>query len=260
MDNRACEENGTEARTTEKRASLQAARLKNVLRVWNPVFPSISMLNICLMEILIKKPCHEDWSGMTPNEQGAFCSKCVKTVVDFSHQSLDEIRSFFTGRSEEKVCGRFEEKQLAALSFDAFFEQFRRFEFTKRLAVILFFTFGVWLFGASSASAQNNEHIKGDVVVEERTERENRKEEAAGKLNGTTPNTAETKCHASATYTHQPQSYKMGKVVPVKEVPAKDPGKPTPVKQKPVKQKPQEPIKPGEVMAPLPADNVVPKP
>lgn len=217
------------------------------------------------MEISIKKPCHESWSGMTPNEQGAFCGKCVKTVVDFSTKSLEEIKEFFSGHKQEKVCGRFEEKQLSALSFDAFFDQFRRFEFTKRLAVILFFTFGVWLFGASPASAQSNEHIKGDVMVEERVELGNVKVEPTEKerLNGTKPNPAVTKINGAITYTNQPrpepQSYKMGKVAPVKQTPVKDPGKSTPVKQTPVKQKPVEHMKMGEVSVPPPKEKAGPK-
>jgi len=117
------------------------------------------------MEISIKKPCHENWDTMTPNEAGAFCGKCVKTVIDFSEKSLEEIKYFFENTQNEKVCGRFEQKQLVSLSFDAFFDQFRSFTFTKRFAVILYFTFGLWLFGTSSGMAQSNEHLKGDVEV-----------------------------------------------------------------------------------------------
>jgi hypothetical protein len=117
------------------------------------------------MEISIKKPCHENWDAMTPNEQGAFCGKCVKTVVDFSTKSIDEIKEFFTGKQDEKVCGRFETTQLTSLSFDAFFNEFKGFNFTKRFAVILYFTFGMWLFNASSGLAQNSGHEKGDVEV-----------------------------------------------------------------------------------------------
>lgn len=118
------------------------------------------------MEILIKKPCHENWEAMAPNEQGAFCNKCVKTVIDFSSKSLEEIKGFFAGRQEEKICGRFEAQQLTALSFDAFFIQFKRFELNKRFALIVFFTFGFWLFG-TSISAQTNAHQKGEVRIEE---------------------------------------------------------------------------------------------
>lgn len=117
------------------------------------------------MEISIKEACHENWNDMTPNEQGAFCGKCVKTVIDFTDKSLEEIQSFFTAHAQESTCGRFEEKQLMVLSFDAFFERFRNFEFTKRFAVILFFTFGLCLFNASMAVAQSDSLVKGDTAT-----------------------------------------------------------------------------------------------
>lgn len=118
------------------------------------------------MEISIQKPCHENWDAMTPNEQGAFCCKCVKTVVDFSNKTIEEIKEFFIGKQNEKVCGRFEKTQLVSLSFDAFYNEFKGFHFTKRFAVILYFTFGMWLFNASSGIAQTQEPIKGDVKVD----------------------------------------------------------------------------------------------
>lgn len=118
------------------------------------------------MEISIKEACHENWNDMSPNEQGAFCSKCVKTVIDFTDKSLDEIKSFFAGRAQESTCGRFEDKQLSALSFDAFFEKFKRFEFTRRFAIILYFTFGMWLFGTSTATAQSDSLVKSDTTVQ----------------------------------------------------------------------------------------------
>lgn len=118
------------------------------------------------MEISIQKPCHENWDAMTPNEQGAFCGKCVKTVVDFSNKSIEEIKTFFIGKQNEKVCGRFEKAQLTSLSFDAFYNEFKGFHFTKRFAVILYFTFGMWLFNASSGIAQTQQTTKGDVQVD----------------------------------------------------------------------------------------------
>lgn len=118
-----------------------------------------------IMEISIKKPCQENWETMTPNEAGAFCGKCIKTVIDFSDKSLDDIKSFFEQKQSEKVCGRFQQKQLVSLSFDSFFEEFKNFAFTKRFAVILYFTFGMWLFETSSGIAQTQTHLKGDVEV-----------------------------------------------------------------------------------------------
>jgi hypothetical protein len=125
------------------------------------------MLTTNLMEISIKEACHENWNNMTPNEQGAFCGKCVKNVIDFSTKSLEEIKEFFTGREQQNICGRFEDKQLSALSFDAFFEHFRNFEFTKRFVVILFFTFGLCLFDASPAAAQSDSLAISDTATKQ---------------------------------------------------------------------------------------------
>lgn len=115
------------------------------------------------MEISIKNPCHENWNEMTPNEQGAFCNKCVKTVIDFSTKSLEEIELYFKNKTNDKVCGRFETSQLDSLSFDAFFKRFKLMTLTKRFAIIVFFTFGSWMFDSNSLAAQNSEHTKGEV-------------------------------------------------------------------------------------------------
>jgi len=49
---------------------------------------------------------------MTPNEQGAFCSLCSKTVVDFSIKSDKEIQNFLLANEGKKVCGRFLSTQI----------------------------------------------------------------------------------------------------------------------------------------------------
>jgi hypothetical protein len=118
------------------------------------------------MDISIKKPCHENWDNMTPNEQGAFCHKCVKNVIDFSEKTVEEIKAFFTMKKEnERVCGRFTGEQMTELSFDAWFRRFRKFSLVKKMAVVLFFTFGLSLFGSGRIFAQSL-HLKGDVAVE----------------------------------------------------------------------------------------------
>ncbi|MGZ3882754.1 MAG: hypothetical protein ACXVPD_00895, partial [Bacteroidia bacterium] len=102
------------------------------------------------MKISINTPCHENWDAMSPNEQGAFCLACQKNVIDFSRKTTHEIKSFFTMLpAAEKVCGRFEEKQLQALSFDDFFRQFRQWRFAYKAAVICFFVFGTTLFSCT---------------------------------------------------------------------------------------------------------------
>lgn len=65
-----------------------------------------------LFKIYIPEPCHEDWEKMTPNKQGAFCSSCSKTVVDFSNKSDKEIEEFLLDNKDKKICGRFKAVQV----------------------------------------------------------------------------------------------------------------------------------------------------
>lgn len=62
--------------------------------------------------IKIENPCHEDWSAMTPVEQGRFCDSCSKRVVDFGKMSDNEIIRLIETAKEEKMCGRFNSSQL----------------------------------------------------------------------------------------------------------------------------------------------------
>jgi len=90
---------------------------------------------------------------MTPNDKGAFCLSCQKNVVDFSNKTISQIKDFFLKKSgNESVCGRFDESQLDALTFDDFFEQFLKMKFVRKVALIVFFVFGLSLF----AGAQTN--------------------------------------------------------------------------------------------------------
>jgi hypothetical protein len=66
-----------------------------------------------MLKISIPTPCHEDWNKMTPDETGPHCSVCVKSVVDFTNMSDDEVKYFFlTKKEDERVCGRFKQTQL----------------------------------------------------------------------------------------------------------------------------------------------------
>lgn len=70
------------------------------------------MTNENLFKIYIPEPCHEDWGKMTPNEKGAYCRVCAKTVVDFSERSDDDVQKFLLDNAENKICGRFRVSQI----------------------------------------------------------------------------------------------------------------------------------------------------
>ncbi len=58
------------------------------------------------IQLSIPEPCHENWQDMTPNDQGRFCNSCAKTVVDFSMMTDTEVLNYFSGLTNEKICGR----------------------------------------------------------------------------------------------------------------------------------------------------------
>ncbi len=112
------------------------------------------------MNISINKPCHEDWSKMTPNEQGAFCGICTKNVIDFSVKSLEEIKAYFSKPKEGKLCGRFTEDQLVELNMESFVERFFGFKLSRKLATITAMALVMFLGIPNSSKAQDDKHIK----------------------------------------------------------------------------------------------------
>jgi len=161
------------------------------------------------MKVSINNPCHENWEAMTPNEQGAFCLSCQKTVVDFSQKSIREIKDFFSIIPQtEKVCGRFKSEQLTELSFDDFFVKFRNWILPKKLAVVFFFCFGLSLFSCKTV----HEPLMGDVAVESNDSIINTPPE--GVITGGINHNGDTVAKAieTNTTTEQPD-HKMGEVI-----------------------------------------------
>ncbi|PHS00764.1 MAG: hypothetical protein COA80_02715 [Leeuwenhoekiella sp.] len=63
----------------------------------------------------IPEPCHEDWSQMSPREQGRFCASCAKEVIDFTALSRKQITEKV--KSEKSICGRYRKDQLETVYF-----------------------------------------------------------------------------------------------------------------------------------------------
>ena len=59
----------------------------------------------------IPTPCHEDWTKMSPNQQGRHCESCYKTVVDFEMMTDQQLLNFFA-KTNDNICGRFNQNQL----------------------------------------------------------------------------------------------------------------------------------------------------
>lgn len=106
------------------------------------------------VKISIPNLCHEDWNKMTPNEQGAFCGKCCKTVIDFTNKSPEEIKTTLLESSSSKICGRFKSTQLHESSSQSALPVYskppRNINYVNTFAIALFLAFGSALFSCGS--------------------------------------------------------------------------------------------------------------
>lgn len=59
----------------------------------------------------IKKPCHEEWEKMKPNESGHYCDLCSKNVIDLTQLNQLEISELLK-KTNDNICVRMTQKQL----------------------------------------------------------------------------------------------------------------------------------------------------
>lgn len=96
--------------------------------------------------ISIPRPCHENWSEMSPNEKGRFCQSCSKIVVDFTNMKTDDIQAFIHNNREQRICGHIKQSQLNTINLqilDRVFEQ--TLSFHKLFLLALLITMGTSL-------------------------------------------------------------------------------------------------------------------
>ena len=114
--------------------------------------------------ISIPKPCHEDWNKMTPDQQGAFCKVCNKSVHDFSMKTAEEVEKILLKEEEGKVCGRFSNTQIQVpkdLEIPLHLLP-RNISPFRAFALAVFLVFGTALFGITDVFGQG---IKGKVCI-----------------------------------------------------------------------------------------------
>ena len=112
--------------------------------------------------ISIPKPCHEDWNRMTPDQRGAFCKVCNKSVIDFSSKNETEVLAILQQNTGTGMCGRFRSDQvLEPLQVDIpFWLLPERMTPLRAFMVALLIVFGTSLL--YNASAQR--HTMGKMV------------------------------------------------------------------------------------------------
>jgi hypothetical protein len=104
------------------------------------------------MKISIPQPCSEDWTKMTPTEQGAFCKKCALEVTDFTDKSSLEIKSILTQKiqSKQRVCGHIENRQMVEFNDEFIPWKSDHESFRAIWAFSLVAVFGMTLFSCQS--------------------------------------------------------------------------------------------------------------
>jgi hypothetical protein len=122
-------------------------------------------------KILIPKPCHENWEGMTPNSQGKFCGSCQKNVVDFTNKSAVEIQNYFAENTGKRICGRFEKTQLNSITLQIPHQLlFSQVHFHKMFLLALLIVMGTSLFSCSDSDGNKQKIDKVEVTEKDAAE------------------------------------------------------------------------------------------
>ncbi|WP_204344792.1 energy transducer TonB [Psychroserpens algicola] len=115
--------------------------------------------------ITIPKPCHENWSTMTPNDKGRFCQSCSKTVVDFTQMDTNDIQEFIHKNKHQRICGHIKQKQLDTFNLqisETVFEQ--QLTFHKLFLLALLLAMGTTLFNCSDDKGQSKKIERVEIV------------------------------------------------------------------------------------------------
>lgn len=116
--------------------------------------------------ISIPKPCHENWSTMTPKEKGRFCQSCSKTVVDFTKMNTNDIQEYIHQNRHKRICGHIKHTQLDSINLqisDTIFDQNMSFHRLFLLALLL--AMGTSLLNCSDEKGQTKK-IESIKIIE----------------------------------------------------------------------------------------------
>lgn len=120
--------------------------------------------------ISIPKPCHENWSKMTPNEKGRFCQSCSKTVVDFTNMTTDDIQDFIHANKHQRICGHIKQSQLDTINLkvsQSVFDQTLSFHKIFLLALLL--AMGTNIFSCADEKG-NTKKIESIELIDTKTD------------------------------------------------------------------------------------------
>lgn len=106
--------------------------------------------------LTIPDPCHENWDAMTPEEQGRYCGKCCKVVVDFTSMPTEDVIRFISDRSSQKICGHFRTDQIGPQP------EFKNESYSVTGRLKLFLAALVFVFGSALFTGCGNFRTMGE--------------------------------------------------------------------------------------------------
>lgn len=118
----------------------------------------------------IPQPCSENWNEMTPTQQGAFCSKCTKEVLDCTTLKPSEIKQ--TLAEVKSPCIRITTEKIDELNF---LEWFNHLTLRKQLKYLFLFAF-LFVFNLNGTAQQEDttliqpQHVEIDSADDLTTE------------------------------------------------------------------------------------------
>lgn len=85
-------------------------------------------------QLVIPAPCSANYSTMQEVPEGKHCTICSQSVTDFTGWTKEEILVYLRARSNERICGRFENRHLEKRGFSYQF----KLALVTALSLILF--------------------------------------------------------------------------------------------------------------------------
>lgn len=122
-------------------------------------------------KFIIQEPCHEDWTAMTPNEQGRFCAACQKCVIDLTNKQPAEIKEIYQANDGD-VCGRMSVSQFVSTPQRSTDNSPFTSQVLKKLQVFALALLATFSFGYQTVQAQKRPikgkiaHVPSDVRIE----------------------------------------------------------------------------------------------
>lgn len=113
---------------------------------------------------VIQNPCPEKWEGMTPDDQGRFCGKCSKIVIDFTKKTTQEILDFLHAQKGEDICGKLRVPKMQPALIPV-----KRSGRMRIFSAALLVIFGGFLFSSCGPETEYEEPV-GKVGVDSATQ------------------------------------------------------------------------------------------